>query len=105
MENSSNQPSLECPSHTSQIDFTQEDNLANIASIILILGLVSSVIVFFSIGLVSSPSLYGTGAQTEFNGAGIALTIGTLLSSIVTYYVLQVLGSISKNLKRLVAKP
>jgi hypothetical protein len=43
---------------------------------------VSSVIVFFSIGLVSRHSLYGTGAQTEFNGAGIALTIGTLLSSI-----------------------
>lgn len=105
MENSSNQPSVESPSDTSQIDFTQEDNLANIASIILILGLVSSVIVFFSIGLFSRPSLYGTGTQTEFNGAGVALTIGTLLSSIVTYYVLQVLGSISKNLKRLVAKP
>jgi len=59
MENSSNQPSVESPSDTSQIDFTQEDNLANIASIILILGLVSSAIVFFSIGLVSRPSLYG----------------------------------------------
>jgi hypothetical protein len=69
MENSSNQSSVESPSDISQIDFTEEDNLANIASIILILGLMSSVIVFFSTGLVSRPSLYGTGAQTEFNGA------------------------------------
>lgn len=85
MENSSNQPSVVSPSRTGQIDFTEKDNLANIAAIILILGLVSAVIVFFSTGLVSIPSLYGTGTQTEFNGVGIALTIGTQLSSVSSY--------------------
>jgi hypothetical protein len=88
-----------------QIDVSQEDNLSSIATIILMLGIVSSVILFFSLGLETEPSPYGTGSQTGFNGVGIALTIGSLLSSIVMYYVLQVLGSISKSLKRLVAKP
>jgi hypothetical protein len=87
-----------------QIDVSQEDNLSNIASIILMLGIVSSVILFFSMGLETRPSLYGTGTETGFNGVGVALTLGSLLSAIVTYYVLQVLGSISKSLKRLVAK-
>jgi hypothetical protein len=96
MENSSNQPSVESPSDISQIDLIQEDNPANIPSLILIIGLVSSAIAFFSIGLFSRTSLYWTRAQTKFNGAGVALTVGTMLSSIVTYYVLQVLGSIPK---------
>lgn len=92
------------PPKPTVIDFSLEDNLSNFANIVLLIGGISAVILFFSSALITQPTLY-SGNQTGFSGPGMVISVGTLLSSVATYFVLQALGSISRSLKRLAAKP
>ncbi|WP_157488314.1 hypothetical protein [Dyadobacter crusticola] len=87
---------------TERIDFSTEESLSNVSILLLIMGVISAGILFFSLGIVNTPSIYGTSSSSEFSGTGIVLSIGVLMSSIATYFFLQVVGNISRSLKILV---
>jgi hypothetical protein len=75
---------------------TYENTLNTIGNITLIVGLICTLILFFSIVFIDAP--YG---DSEFNSAGFAITLSVLLTTITTWALLRVISSISINVRQL----
>lgn len=80
-----------------------EKTLATIADIILVVGIIVTVICFFTLCFVEVPkSMYST--KTEFSPSGFATTVMVLFSSLISWGVMKVLSNISLTLKELNGK-
>lgn len=75
---------------------TYENTLNTFGNITLIVGLICTLYLFFSIALIDVP--FG---ETEFDLAGFAITLSVLLTSILTWALLRVISSISINVRQL----
>lgn len=86
-------------------DNSAEKTLSLIASIILWLGILGSVICLFTITTteVIRPGYYSR-TETVFNPAGLAITIGMLISTVATWALLKVFVNISRTLKQINSK-
>lgn len=71
---------------------TEESTLIVIGNIVIVLGVLASMILAFTI----THNKY-----TGFNPTGLAITISTLLSSIVTWAVLLCIAKTSKNIREI----
>lgn len=79
-----------------------EKTLKTIADIVLLVGIISAVILFASIGIVSQPGRYSwEDEETVASGSGIVITLGVLFSSIATWAFFRVMSNISISLKEL----
>jgi len=75
---------------------TYENTLSTIGNITLIVGLMCTLILFFSIVFIDAP--FG---ESEFNLTGFAITLSVLITTITTWAFLRVISSISINLRQL----
>ena len=81
-----------------------EKNLKKIAGIILIIGIILSLILLFSIAIVTVDGGYSSESKTVLNSTGLVVAIGTLLTSIGLWSFLRVISNISLSLKELIKK-
>jgi hypothetical protein len=70
------------------INFDYENTLQNIGSIILICGIVTTLICFFTI----------TWDDGDFVPIGFSITVGVFFTSLITWAFLRVICKISRNL-------
>lgn len=83
-----------------ELSLSEEKTLNVIANIVLILGIISSLILFFTIALIHKSYLFGED-QTDLNTSGLVITLGVLLSSIAFWAFFRVISNISISLKEL----
>ncbi len=75
-----------------------EKTLETIATVILCLGILASVVMLFTICFIQNPK-YSYVEEKIFNPSGFGITCGTLLSSLATWASMKVLANISLTLK------
>lgn len=80
-----------------KISSSAESTLTTIGSFILAIGIIATVILAFT--TLQIKVYNGYRYEEQFNPLGLALTLGTLLSTIVTWAVLRVIANISLRLK------
>jgi len=80
---------------------TDEKTLKTIANLILVVGIISSLILLFTVTFVKIPGKYSWENEMAFNASGLVITIGTLFSSIGLWALLRVISNISISLKEL----
>lgn len=80
-----------------QISTSAEDTLTTVGNVILVLGILATIILAFTTVFVEVE--VGWHKESRFNPIGLALTLGTLLSSLATWAVLRVIANISLRLK------
>lgn len=73
-----------------------ENAVNTISFLILMLGIICSIVMFLTI---IYKIAFHYDVDIDENLAGIAITISTLLSSILLYYLLQIAIGISKNIR------
>lgn len=84
-----------------------ENTLNVIAGIVLWVGIIGTIFCLFTLTttkVVDPTYHYSIHYDTIFNPAGLAISIGVLLSTLTTWAVLKVLVNISKSLKEINAK-
>jgi preprotein translocase subunit SecG len=90
-----------------------ERNLRIIANIILIVGIIASLILLFTIVVISSQQNYyssegyviGSESGKIFSATGLATTLATLLVSVTLWAFFRVISNISISLKMIKEKP
>lgn len=75
-----------------------EKTLNSVANFILAVGVISFIVLMFTIVFVKTPNRYYS--STEFNPAGFGTAVATLLASIATYSIMKVIGLISINTRK-----
>jgi hypothetical protein len=80
-----------------QISTSAEDTLTTVGNVILVLGILATIILAFTTVFVEVE--VGWHKESRFNPMGLALTVGTLLSTLATWAVLRVIANISLRLK------
>lgn len=80
---------------------SDEKSLKTIANIILIVGIISSLILLFTVTIIQVKGEYSFQNETIFSSSGLVITIGTLFSSIALWAFLRVIANISITLKEL----
>lgn len=83
---------------------SDEESLKLVARILLLGGIISALILFFNLAIITIPSEYtqfGGKSKTIFNWPGFVISLCTLLSSIGLYYFMVVIGNISISLKEM----
>ena len=80
-----------------QISTSAEETLTTVGGIILAIGSAATVILAFT--TLKTETYNGYYHEEQFNPMGLALTLGTLLSSLATWAVLRVIANISLRLK------
>lgn len=97
---------LNLSENVSSIEDNMRDEkiLKKAANAILIVGIISTLILFFSITLFTVKGLDSLDSKTVFSGSGLVITAGTLFSSIATWAFLRVVSNIATSLKILVQK-
>lgn len=84
---------------------SDENSLKSISTFVLIGGIVSSIVLFFSLAIITVPrDIYSGQPETTFSGSGFAISLGVLISAIASFYFLNVIANISISLKRLISK-
>ena len=89
-----------------------EKCLTLIANIILIVGIVASIILLFTVVFVTEPQTYysaegeaiASGVGKVFNPSGLLILLSTLLSSVALWSFLRVISNISVTLKEINGK-
>lgn len=76
-----------------------ENTLNSVANFILAVGIISFVVLMFTVVFVESPGAYYS-SSTEFNPAGFGTAVATLLTSIATYSIMKVIRLISINTRK-----
>lgn len=76
--------------------YPAENILKGVAIVVLIVGVIAAIILLVTMGWVQDPQ-YTYHKKMVFNPMGFVMSIVTLLSSITTWAVLNVLGNISIN--------
>ena len=79
-----------------------ENTLITIANIILLVGIIVTVICFFTICYVKEDDKWYS--EKVFNPSGFATTLMILLSSLISWSVMRVLANISLTLKEINGK-
>ena len=85
------------PKESEKNEFKAEDALHNVATILLVFGLLATIICAFALCF---PKV-GILERREFNPAGFATTFSILMSSLVLWSIMRVLGEISTTLKKI----
>lgn len=80
-----------------EISTSAESTLTTVGGIILVLGIIATVILACT--TLKTETNNGYYHREEFNPMGLALTVGTLLSTLATWAVLRVIANISLRLK------
>ena len=80
-----------------QISTSAEETLTTVGGIILAIGIAATVILAFT--TLKTETYNGYYHEEQFNPMGLALTLGTLLSTLATWAVLRVIANISLRLK------
>ena len=80
-----------------EISTSAESTLTTVGGIILALGICATLI--FACTTLQTETYNGYYHEEQFNPMGLALTLGTLLSSLATWAVLRVIANISLRLK------
>lgn len=80
-----------------QISTSAEDTLTTVGNVILVLGILATIILAFTTVFVEVKVDWHM--ESRFNPMGLALTVGTLLSTLATWAVLRVIANISLRLK------
>ena len=80
-----------------QISTSAEDTLTTVGNVILVLGILATIILAFTTVFVEVE--VGWHKESRFNPMGLALTVGTLLSTLATWAVLRVIANISLRLQ------
>lgn len=89
------------------IDNSAENALSVIANIVLWVGIIGTVFCLFTLTttkVVDPTYTYSIHYDTIFNPGGLAISIGVLLSSIMSWALLKVIANISKTLKEINSK-
>lgn len=89
------------------IDNVAENTLTTIAGIVLWVGIIGTIFCLFTLTttkVVDPTYTYSIHYDTIFNPAGLAISIGVLLSTITTWALLKVIANISKTLKEINSK-
>lgn len=84
-----------------------ENTLNTIAGIVLWIGIIGTVFCIFTLTttkVVDPTYTYSIHYDTIFNPAGLAISVGVLLSSLTTWAVLKVIANISISLKEINSK-
>lgn len=93
----------EKPVKSEEINNSAENTLVVIGNIVLAAGILVGVICLFTICWVDSGK-YHYSTDIVFNPTGFAMTVGIILSSLLTWAVLKVVANISKTLKEINSK-
>jgi hypothetical protein len=80
-----------------QISTSAEDTLTTVGNVILVLGILATIILAFTTVFVEVE--VGWHKENHFDPMGLALTVGTLLSTLATWAVLRVIANISLRLQ------
>ena len=80
-----------------QISTSAEGTLTTVGNVILVLGILATIILAFTTVFVEVE--VGWHKENHFNPMGLALTMGTLLSTLATWAVLRVIANISLRLQ------
>ncbi len=84
---------------------TAESTIKTVATIILIFGIISSILCFFTLSFQKLPrEHYSFTEDTVFNPSGLVIAITVLLTSIATWAIMKVLANISITLKKIDSK-
>lgn len=86
-----------------KIDLSAENTLKTIAKIVLVIGVIATLVLLFTIVWVDS-GRYNYITDTVFNPAGFATTLAVFLSTLISWASLRVLADISINLKEINSK-
>lgn len=78
-----------------------EETLRTIANLILAVGIISSLIMLFTITFIKTPGEYSWESKMAISASGLMITIGTLFSSIGLWAFFRVISNISISLKEL----
>ena len=78
-----------------------EKTLKTIATITLVLGIIAAFVMVFTVCFVPK---YGDNGQNVFNPIGFGMTVGVLLSCIISWATLNVFANISLTLKDIKSK-
>jgi len=79
--------------------FRDENRLKGVADFVLIAGIISAVILFFTTAIVTIKGEYSFQNETLFSWAGFVTVITTLLFTIGVWAFLRVISNISITLK------
>lgn len=74
-----------------------EKTLQGVATFIMICGIISTIICLFSMTFIDVDTGYHK--ETVFNPSGFAVTVGVLLSTLISWSTMMVLANISLTLK------
>ena len=80
-----------------QISTSAEDTLTTVGNVILALGILATIILAITTVFVEVEVSWHK--ESRFNPMGLALTVGTLLSTLATWAVLRVIANISLRLQ------
>lgn len=90
---------------SSKSEMSDENMLKIIANVILVVGIIASIVLLFTVAIVQvqiqDEYSYLTKTETRWSSAGFAITIGTFLFSIVLWSFFRVIINISISLKEL----
>ena len=86
---------------TAELSLGEEKTLKTIADIVLVVGIISSLILFFTITIINVPGAYSFETKTGFSASGLVNTLGVLFSSIAFWAFFRVISNISISLKEL----
>jgi len=80
---------------------SDEITIKIIANIILIIGIISSIILLFTVAIIQTKGKYSFEDKNVISMSGLVITIGSLISSIALWAFLRVIGNISITLKEI----
>lgn len=83
-----------------ELSLSEEKTLKTIADIVLVVGIISSVILLFTITIINVGE-YSWENEFKFSASGLVNTLGVLFSSIAIWALLRVISNISISLKEL----
>lgn len=80
-----------------------EDVIKILSTVILVIGIATSIFLAFTIIVVEEPSMYGKYIYSDevFNPEGLVITIATLLSSILLFALLRLAVGVSINIRKI----
>lgn len=85
-----------------RVENSAENTLITIATIVLILGILGTIICLFTLCFIRVPtSIYSYKTELRFNPAGFATTAMVLFSALISWSIMKVLANISITLKNI----
>ena len=85
------------------VDYSAEDTLTGVATFVLIAGIIATLVCACTIVVIRDPS-YTYIDEYIFNPEGFAITLGVLLSTLISWASMKVLANISCTLKKINSK-